>query len=162
MATVLCPGSFDPLHLGHLDVIEQACDLFGTVIVATMHNPSKPSGMFTLEQRLDLISTSVAHLPNVRVEAFAGLVVDAAKALGADYLVKGLRTGADFEIEQQMAQTNHAVAGIRTVFLPCSPALSYVSSQFIREIAKYGGDVRSLVPPPVAEHLARLHGGSTS
>lgn len=162
MATVLCPGSFDPLHLGHLDVIEQACDLFGSVIVATMHNPSKPSGMFTLEERLGLISASVAHLPNVRVEAFGGLVVDAAKALGADYLVKGLRTGADFEIEQQMAQTNHAVAGIRTVFLPCSPALSYVSSQFIREIAKYGGDVRSLVPPPVAEHLARLHGGSTS
>jgi pantetheine-phosphate adenylyltransferase len=158
MATVLCPGSFDPLHLGHLDVIEQATALFGPVIVATMHNPAKPSGMFTLEERLELIRLSVAHLPEVKVESFGGLVVDAAKAFGVDFLVKGLRTSGDFEAEQQMAQTNHAVAGVRTVFVPCSPTLSYVSSRFIREIAKYGGDVRSLVPPPVAEHLARMHG----
>jgi pantetheine-phosphate adenylyltransferase len=158
MATVLCPGSFDPLHLGHLDVIEQATALFGPVIVATMHNPSKPSGMFTLEERLELIRLSVAHLPEVKVESFAGLVVDAARAFGVDFLVKGLRTSGDFEIEQQMAQTNYAVSGVRTVFVPCAPTLSYVSSRFIREIAKYGGDVRSLVPPPVAEHLARKHG----
>lgn len=157
MSTVLCPGSFDPLHLGHLDVIEQASALFGPVIVATMHNPAKPSGMFTLEERMELIRLSVAHLPDVRVESFAGLVVDAAVAFGADHLVKGLRTAGDFEVEQQMAQTNYAVARVRTVFLPCAPSLSYVSSQFIREIAKYGGDVRNLVPPPVAEHLARKH-----
>jgi pantetheine-phosphate adenylyltransferase len=162
MATVLCPGSFDPLHLGHLDVIEQATALFGPVIVATMHNPAKPSGMFTLEERLELIRLSVAHLPEVKVESFAGLVVDAAKAFGVDFLVKGLRTSGDFEIEQQMAQTNYAVSGVRTVFVPCAPTLSYVSSRFIREIAKYGGDVRSLVPPPVAEHLARKHGAGGS
>lgn len=154
MATVLCPGSFDPLHLGHLDVIEQASALFGSVIVATMHNPAKPSGMFTLDERMELIRESVAHLPDVKVESFAGLVVDAAKAFGADFLVKGLRTAGDFEIEQQMAQTNFAVAGVRTVYLPCAPALSYVSSQFVREIARHGGDVRNLVPLPVAEHLA--------
>lgn len=158
MATVLCPGSFDPLHLGHLDVIEQATALFGPVIVATMHNPSKPSGMFTLEERLELIRLSVAHLPEVTVESFGGLVVDAAKQFGADFLVKGLRTSGDFEVEQQMAQTNHAVAGVRTVFVPCAPTLSYVSSRFIREIAKYGGDVRNLVPPPVADHLASKFG----
>jgi pantetheine-phosphate adenylyltransferase len=162
MATVLCPGSFDPLHLGHLDVIEQATALFGPVIVATMHNPAKPSGMFTLEERLELIRLSVAHLPEVKVESFAGLVVDAARAFGVDFLVKGLRTSGDFEIEQQMAQTNYAVSGVRTVFVPCAPTLSYVSSRFIREIAKYGGDVRSLVPPPVAEHLARKHGAGGS
>jgi pantetheine-phosphate adenylyltransferase len=162
MATVLCPGSFDPLHLGHLDVIEQATALFGPVIVATMHNPAKPSGMFTLEERLELIRHSVAHLPEVKVESFAGLVVDAARAFGVDFLVKGLRTSGDFEIEQQMAQTNYAVSGVRTVFVPCAPTLSYVSSRFIREIAKYGGDVRSLVPPPVAEHLARKHGAGGS
>jgi pantetheine-phosphate adenylyltransferase len=162
MATVLCPGSFDPLHLGHLDVIEQATALFGPVIVATMHNPAKPSGMFTLEERLELIRLSVAHLPEVKVESFAGLVVDAAKAFGVDFLVKGLRTSGDFETEQQMAQTNYAVSGVRTVFVPCAPTLSYVSSRFIREIAKYGGDVRSLVPPPVAEHLARKHGAGGS
>jgi pantetheine-phosphate adenylyltransferase len=157
MATVLCPGSFDPFHLGHLDVIEQAAALFGPVIVATMHNPAKPSGMFTLEERMQLIRSSVAHLPEVKVESFSGLVVDAARAFGADFLVKGLRTSADFEVEQQMAQTNFAVAGTRTVFLPCAPGLSYVSSQFIREIARHGGDVRNLVPPPVAEHLATRH-----
>jgi pantetheine-phosphate adenylyltransferase len=162
MATVLCPGSFDPFHLGHLDVIEQATALFGPVIVATMHNPAKPSGMFTLEERMELIRLSVAHLPEVKVESFGGLVVDAAKAFGTDFLVKGLRTAGDFESEQQMAQTNHAVAGVRTVFVPCSPSLSYVSSRFIREIAKYGGDVRSLVPPPVAEHLAHMHGAGGS
>jgi pantetheine-phosphate adenylyltransferase len=118
---VLYPGSFDPIHLGHVDVIEQALELFGSVAVAVMHNPAKPSGMFTLDERMELIRASVAHLPEVEVESFAGLVVDAAKAFGADFLVKGLRTAGDFEIEQQMAQTNHAVAGVRTVFLPCAP-----------------------------------------
>ena len=94
------------------------------------------------------------------MESFAGLVVDAAKAFGADFLVKGLRTAGDFEVEQQMAQTNFAVAGVRTVYLPCAPGLSYVSSQFVREIARHGGDVRNLVPLPVAEHLAnRMAGG---
>lgn len=159
MATVLYPGSFDPIHLGHLDVVEQAAELFGDVVVAAMHNPSKPSGWFTLDERLAMIESSVAELrargASVRVESFPGLAVDAAKRFGADFIVKGLRTGGDFEVEQQMAHTNHAAAGVRTVYLPCKPSLVFISSRFIREIAKYGGDVSAMVPPSVATELAR-------
>ncbi len=154
MATVLYPGSFDPFHLGHLDVVSQAVELFGSVIVVAMHNPAKPGGRFSLDERLAMIAESVADLPSVRVEASTGLAVDAARRFGADALVKGLRTAADFEIEQQMAQTNHAVAGVRTVFLPCEPRLAFISSRFIREIAQYGGGVAALVPAPVARRLA--------
>lgn len=156
MATVLYPGSFDPLHLGHIDVIEQSVELFGTVIVGVMHNPTKPSGMFTLAQREAMIRDSVAHLPSVTVMAFDGLAVHAVEKAQAAFIVKGLRTGGDFEVEQQMAHTNHAVSGVRTVYLPCKPALVSISSRFIREIAQYGGDVSSLVPAPVAAQLATL------
>lgn len=160
MATVIYPGSFDPFHLGHLDVVTQSVELFGAVIVAAMHNPSKPSGMFTLAERLEMISESVAHLPSVRVESFSGLAVDAAARTGADFIVKGLRTAGDFEVEQQMAHTNHAVTGVRTVYLPSEPGLVFISSRFIREIAKYGGEVAALVPAPVARRLV-AYGSST-
>jgi pantetheine-phosphate adenylyltransferase len=156
MTTVLYPGSFDPLHLGHIDVIEQSVALFGNVVVGVMHNPSKPGGMFTLDQREQMIRDSVEHLSGVSVQAFPGLAVDAVTAAGADFIVKGLRTSGDFEVEQQMAHTNHAVSGVRTVYLPCKPALVSISSRFIREIAQYGGDVSSLVPSPVAAQLATL------
>ena len=156
MSTVLYPGSFDPFHLGHLDVIEQSVALFGGVVVAVMHNPSKPGGMFTVDERLEMITESVAHLSGVEVRSFAGLAVDAARAADAAFIVKGLRTGGDFEVEQQMAHTNHAVSGVRTVYLPCNPALVFISSRFIREIAIYGGDVSALVPPPVARQLATV------
>jgi pantetheine-phosphate adenylyltransferase len=158
MTTVLYPGSFDPIHLGHLDVIEQSLELFGSVIVAAMHNPTKPSGMFTLDQRLSMIEQSVAELSNgssVRVVSFPGLAVDAARDLSADFIVKGLRTGGDFEVEQQMAHTNYAAAGVRTVYLPCKPSLVFISSRFIREIANYGGDVSAMVPGPVLAPLQR-------
>jgi pantetheine-phosphate adenylyltransferase len=162
---VLYPGSFDPIHLGHLDVVEQACELWGArgagrVVVAAMHNPSKPSGMFTLDERLAMITESVAPLVaaghQVEVASFGGLAVDAAIAVGASFIVKGLRTGGDFEVEQQMAHTNHAAAGVRTVYLPCKPALVFISSRFIREIAHYGGDVTAMVPAPVVPHLRRV------
>jgi pantetheine-phosphate adenylyltransferase len=157
MPTVLYPGSFDPFHLGHLDVIEQALELFGDVTVAAMHNPSKPSGMFTLDERLAMINESVAPLgAAVTVTSFPGLAVDAARTLGADFIVKGLRTAADFEVEQQMAHTNYAAAGVRTVYLPCKPALVFISSRFIREIAKYGGDVTAMVPEAVVPRLLRV------
>ena len=100
-----------------------------------------------------MIEETVAHLPEVEVQAFEGLAVDAARSTGADFIVKGLRTAADFEIEQQMAHTNHAVSGVRTVYLPCRPELSFISSRFIREIAHYRGDVSHLVPEAVARYL---------
>lgn len=158
--TILYPGSFDPIHLGHVDVVEQASELFGDVVVAVMHNPSKPSGMFTIDERVEMARVAVAHISGTRVEAHTGLAVGAAEATGAAFIVKGLRTSGDFEVEQQMALTNQSVTGVRTVYLPCRPDLSFVSSRFIREIAQYGGDVRHLVPAVVADRLVD-HGGSS-
>ncbi|MCU1395236.1 MAG: coaD [Ilumatobacteraceae bacterium] len=153
---VLYPGSFDPVHLGHVDVIEQAAELFGDVVVGVMHNPAKPSGLFTIAERVAMLAASVEHLPTVRIEPFTGLAVDAAKACDAAFIVKGLRNAGDFEIEQQMAHMNHSVAGVRTVYVACRPDRVFVSSRFIREIAQYGGDVSHLVPATVASELARL------
>lgn len=154
--SVLYPGSFDPIHLGHVDVIEQATELFGAVVVAAIHNPSKPSGLFTIEQRVAMIGASVAHVPGVRVEPFTGLAVDAAREFGVGFIVKGLRNAGDFEVEQQMAHTNHSVTGVRTVYLPCRPDQVFLSSRFIREIAQYRGDVSHLVPAAVADEFSRL------
>ena len=153
MSTVIYPGSFDPFHLGHLDVVEQAVSLFGDVVVAVMHNPQKPTGAFSADERVAMIRDSVAKLSTVRVQAFAGLAIDAARAVNASCIVKGLRTPADFEVEQQMAHTNFTVSGIRTVYVPCAPALGFISSRFIREISAHGGDVTSMVPPAVAKVL---------
>jgi pantetheine-phosphate adenylyltransferase len=153
VSTVLYPGSFDPIHNGHLDVIEQAARLFESVIVAVMVNPSKTNGFFDLAEREELIAASVAHLPNVRVVTRSGLVIHVAEELGVRLVVKGLRTVADFELEMQMAHTNRVVGGIDTVLLPCDPARGYVSSTFIREIARAGGDVSGLVPAPIARRL---------
>ena len=155
-SSVLYPGSFDPMHLGHVDIVEQAVELFGSVVVAAMYNPSKPSGMFTIDQRVQMIEASLGHLQGVRVEPYDGLAIDAAQVFGVDFIVKGLRNGGDFEIEQQMAHTNHSVSGVRTVYVPCRPEQVFLSSRFIREIAQYGRDVSHLVPQPVAAELARL------
>jgi pantetheine-phosphate adenylyltransferase len=154
MATVLIPGSFDPIHLGHIDVIDQAVALFGNVIVGVMHNPAKPSGLFGVDERVELARASLDGRASVRVEPFAGLAVQAAEAAGADFIVKGLRSSADFEVEQQMAHNNEAMTGIRTVYVPCHPALAHVASRFVREIAQSGGPVGHLVTAPVAAALA--------
>ena len=154
MATVLIPGSFDPVHLGHLDVIDQAVELFGAVVVGVMHNPSKPSGLFGVDDRVQLAIASLAGRVDVRVVAFGGLAVQAAAEVGADFIVKGLRTAGDFEVEQQMAHNNQALTGIRTVYVPCRADLSHISSRFVREIAQYGGAVDHLVAAPVAAALA--------
>jgi pantetheine-phosphate adenylyltransferase len=161
MTTVLIPGSFDPIHLGHLDVIQQAVELFGDVVVAVMYNPSKPSGLFGVDERVELALVSVAGVAGadpVRVEAHQGLAVQAAADVGADFVVKGLRTVGDFEIEQQMAHNNQALTGIRTVYVPCRPDLGHISSRFVREIASQGVPVDHLVTGPVAAALAGRFG----
>lgn len=154
MATVLIPGSFDPVHLGHLDVVDQAAELFGRVILAVMHNPSKPSGLFSPDERADLARASLAGRTDVVVELHEGLAVQAAARAGADFIVKGLRTPSDFEIEQQMAHNNFQLTGVRTVYVPCRPDLGHISSRFVREIAAHDGAVDHLVTEPVAAALA--------
>lgn len=161
MTTVLIPGSFDPLHLGHVDVVEQAVELFGNVVVGVLFNHEKPSGMFSPDERVALAAASFADLPTVSVDKFDGLAVQAAAAVGADFIVKGLRNTADFDIEQQMAHMNHSAAGVRTVFVPCRPNVGFVSSRFIREIAALGGTIDHLVPRPVADALADRFGASS-
>ena len=158
MSTVLYPGSFDPFHYGHLDVVSQAAELFGSVVVAVMHNPQKPSGLLSTEGRVELAREMCSSVKDVRVEAFGGLAVDAARAAGASFIVKGLRTPGDFEVEQQMAHTNFDVAGVRTVYVPCQPGLSHVSSRYIRDIVHHGGDVSRMVPPRVTAALQAAFG----
>ena len=155
MRTALYPGSFDPFHNGHLEIVEVASRLFDTVVVAAMRNPQKGEPLFSYEDRAEMIKESVAHLPNVHIEQFSSLVVDLARKIGADVLIRGLRAAADFEHELQMAQMNHAVSGIDTVFLPCASSRSFISSSLLRQIATFGGADRvgSMVPEPVARRL---------
>ena len=153
MVRVLYPGSFDPVHNGHVEVVEMAADLFDEVIVAAMRNPQKGETLFDMDEREAMLKESFAHLPNVRTTMFGELVVTLALREGADFILKGLRAVSDFENELQMAQTNREVAGVPTVFLPSTSASSFIASKYIREIARFGGDVTSMVPPAVAKRL---------
>jgi pantetheine-phosphate adenylyltransferase len=150
---VLYPGSFDPIHTGHIELIEVAARLFDEVVVAAITNPQKGTGLFDLAERQAMIAESVAHLPNVSITSFGSLVVDLAREIEADFIVKGLRAVSDFESELQQAQTNLAISGVHTVFLPSATTHSFVASRLIREVARLGGDVSSMVPPSVARRL---------
>ncbi len=154
MTRVLYPGSFDPIHNGHLELIEVASRLFDSVVVATIGNPQKTTGLYSLHERRTMIEESVAHLPNVEVTSYSSLVVNLAREVGADFIVKGLRAVSDFESELQQSQMNLAISGVHTVFIPSATEHSFVASKWIREIARFGGDVSSMVPAPVAARLA--------
>ena len=158
MSRVLYPGSFDPVHNGHIELIEVAASLFDEVVVAVVRNPQKAKGMFDLDERQAMIAESLSHLPNVTITGFSKLVVDVAKELEADFIVKGLRVVSDFESELQQAQVNLAISGVHTLFLPSATSHSFLASKWIREIAPLGGDVSSLVPSAVAKRLAERFG----
>ena len=152
MRRAACPGSFDPVTLGHIDVFERAAAQFDEVVVAVLVNPNK-KGMFALDERIAMIAESTAHLANLRVESGEGLVVDFARAHGLTAIVKGLRTGTDFEYELQMAQMNRHVAGVDTFFVATAPKYSFVSSSLAKEVATFGGDVSALLPDSVNRRL---------
>lgn len=154
----VCPGSFDPVTNGHLDVFARAADLADEVVVAVLINKRKAS-LFTVEERMDMLRTCLAHLPNVRVDAFHGLLVDYCREHGITAIVKGLRAVTDFDYELQMAQMNYRLAGVESVFISTNPLYSYISSSLIKEVATYGGSVEGLVPDLVHDLLVeRLRG----
>ena len=158
MTTVLYPGSFDPVHNGHVEIIEVAAGLFDEVVVAALRNPQKAGPMFDVDERVKMLEESTSHLPNVRIVGFSRLVVEVAKEAGADFIIKGLRAVSDFESEMHQAHMNLAISGVHSVFIPSATEHSFVASKLIREIAKFGGDVTSMVPAPVAQRLAERFG----
>jgi pantetheine-phosphate adenylyltransferase len=150
----LVPGSYDPIHNGHLEVIERVAALFDEVLVAAVHNPNKPAGFFSLEEREEMLIRATEHLPNVSIGHFWGLLVTYAEETNCSVIVKGLRAVSDFESELQMAQMNERLTGIPTLFLPTASRHSFLASRLIREVAQYGGDVSSMVPVDVARRLS--------
>jgi len=154
MTTVgLIPGSFDPFHNGHLEVVERASLIFDEVVVAAIRNPQKSEALFDLDERRDMIAESLAHVKNVRIVSISTLLVNVAKDVQATAIVKGLRAISDFESEMQMAQMNHSLSGVETLFLPSSSTYSFIASRLLREVARYGGDVSPFVPAAVAKRL---------
>src|ERR1700752_4818994 len=158
MSGAVCPGSFDPITLGHVDIFERAGAQFDEGVVAVLINPNK-QGMFSLDERIAMIQESTTPLPNLRVESGEGLVVDFVKSRGLTAIVKGLRTGTDFEYELQMAQMNKHIAGVDTFFVATTPRYSFVSSSLAKEVATLGGEVSDLLPESVNVRLqAKLNG----
>lgn len=157
MTAVLYPGSFDPVHNGHVEIVETAAQLFDRVVVAALRNPSKDNAMLTLDERKSVLTETFAHLDNVEITTFSSLVVDLAQELETDFIVKGLRAVSDFETELQMAQLNQSISGVHTLFIPSASERSFLASRLIREIAQLGGDVSSMVPEPALRVLRERH-----
>jgi pantetheine-phosphate adenylyltransferase len=151
----VCPGSFDPVTNGHVDVINRAARLYDELVVAVLVNPGK-AGLFSVDERMELLRDAVADLPTVRVDSFEGLLVDYCRAQDVPVIVKGLRAVSDFEYELQMAQMNRELAGIETLFVPTAPQVGHLSSSLIKQIAAFGGDVSRLVPKAVHDRLLQL------
>jgi pantetheine-phosphate adenylyltransferase len=152
----VCPGSFDPVTNGHLDIVERAASLFDEVVVAVGINQSKRR-LFSADERMAMLTRAVGHLPNVRVEGFSGLLTTFCTERDIHAIVKGLRAVSDFDYELQMAQMNASLSGIETVFVPTSPEYSFLASSLVKEVARFGGDVSGLVPGFVWDRLtARL------
>jgi pantetheine-phosphate adenylyltransferase len=152
MRRAVCPGSFDPVTNGHLDIIGRTAPLFDEVVVAVLVNKSK-KGLFSVEERMDMLAEQAAPYPNVRVDSFHGLLVDYCRAHGIRAIVKGIRAVSDFDYELQMAQMNHQLSGVDTLFMPTSPEFSFIASSLVKEVATYGGDVAHLLPEPVHRRL---------
>jgi pantetheine-phosphate adenylyltransferase len=153
----LCPGSFDPVTNGHIDIIGRVARLYDEVVVAVFINQSKWS-LFSVDERLDMLTEVTAEYENVSVDSFQGLVVDYCRVQDIPVIVKGLRAVSDFDYELQMAQMNRGLAGVDTLFMPTNPEYSFLASSLVKEIAKWGGDVSSLVPPTVLRRLKERTG----
>ncbi len=158
MKRAVCPGSFDPVTNGHLDIVGRASRLYDEVVVAVFVNQTK-AGVFTIEERMDMLREVTSEYPNVRVDSFQGLVVDYCRRNGISVIVKGLRAVSDFDYELQMAQMNHGLAGIETLFMPTNPLYSFLSSSLVKDVVKWGGDITPHVPDVVASQLVARLGG---
>jgi pantetheine-phosphate adenylyltransferase len=155
VTVALFPGSFDPLHNGHVEVVERAGLLFDEVVVAALRNPQKAEPLFSLTEREEMLEEALGHLDNVRMVSVSTLVVNVARDLGATAIIRGLRAVSDFENELQMAQMNRQLSGIDTLFIPTTSNTSFVASRLLREVARYGGDVSAFVPKAVAVRLEK-------
>jgi pantetheine-phosphate adenylyltransferase len=152
MRRAVCPGSFDPVTNGHLDIIARTAPLFDEVVVAVLVNKSK-KGLFSPQERMEMLADAVAPHAGVRVDSFDGLLVDYCRSHGVSAIVKGIRAVSDVEYELQMAQMNHALTGVETLFMPTAPEFSFIKSSLVKEVAAYGGDVAHLLPGPVHRRL---------